>query len=206
MTKLRTIPQKHGGTIYRSRTEARWAEFFRITFTPFEYEPEGYQLGSAWYVPDFLLTEAEAFFEVKGGSPTLPERHKAWTLARQSEKPVLIACGNPSATVSVLYFAPDGSSGQCSIVEEHNDDGAWAAEFVCGGGWSFPFSAGLVNCGTHGHQHRKLEEAGKLQFNAPDLEAAAPPVKKAIGDWIQIGTPVWPILKGAWMHMKKRNP
>jgi hypothetical protein len=204
MAKLKAIPQEHHGITYRSRTEARWAEFFRLTMTPFQYELEGYQLGNAWYVPDFWLTHAEAFFEVKGGPPTLPERHKATQLARRSEYPVLVACGNPSQEVQVLCFTPDGKDVQCSIVEEHKSAGAWVARFVDGGDWAFSLKAGLVNCAAYGYQHPLLEEAGRLQFNLPDPpEPPAPLPDRVAGDWEQLRKFVWPVMKGAWGRMKR---
>jgi hypothetical protein len=203
MAVPKAIPQEHKGIVFRSRTEARWAEFFRLTKTPFQYEPEGYQLGNVWYVPDFLLNEAEAFFEVKGGSPTLPERHKAMKLARQLEQPVLIGCGNPSVNVEVLCFTPDGRERRCVIVEEHKTTGAWVAEFADGGGWAFPLKKGLVNCAAYGYQHPSLDEAGKLQFNVPDPDPPPPVPDLALGDWEIAGRWAWPLVKGAWQRMKK---
>jgi len=166
----KAIPQKHNGITYRSRTEARWAEFFRLTGTPVVYEPDGFQLPGVWYVPDFLLGYAEVFFEVKGGQPTLPERVKAEKLAKASQQPVVIACGNPSSDVELICFRPDGRVSKCALVEEHKRTGAWIAEFADGGGWAFPLAKGLVNCGAYGHQHELLDVAGKLQFDAPDLD------------------------------------
>ncbi len=205
MGELKAIPQKYDGLIYRSRTEARWAEFFRLTLTPYQYEPEGYQLGNAWYVPDFWLTEAESFFEVKGVAPTLPERHKAWNLAWQSGHPVVMACGNPSSLVKLLFFAPDGESRACSIVEEHKGDGAWVAEFPDGGGWAFPLKSGLTNCAAYGYQHPVLDVAERLQFDAPDVEPPLVPMETLVGNWQRIGAAVFPVMKGAWLHMKKRG-
>lgn len=204
MAKLKPIPQEHDGVVYRSRTEARWAEFFRLTLTPFQYELEGFQLGAAWYVPDFWLTEAEAFFEVKGGQPTLPERYKATQLARQSEQPVVIACGNPSQAVSLLCFMPDGAVSACAIVEEHKAPGAWVARFADGGDWAFPLKSGLVNCAAYGYQHPLLEEAGRLQFSLPDPPEPPPPMPARVaGDWEQLRMYVWPMVKGAWQHVKR---
>lgn len=203
MAKLKAIPQEHQGIVYRSRTEARWAEFFRLTMTPFQYEPEGYQLGNAWYVPDFWLTEAEAFFEVKGGAPTLPERHKAMQLARQSEQPVLVACGNPSQAVQIICFTPDGKDATCSIVEEHKGSGAWVARFVDGGDWAFPLKAGLVNCAAYGYQHPVLEDAGRLQFNVPDPDPEPLLPEASLGDWEHASKATWKVFKSAWQRMKR---
>jgi hypothetical protein len=200
------IPTKHDGIVYRSRTEARWAEFFRLTHTPVVYEPDGFKLPGVWYVPDFILSYADAFFEVKGGAPTLPEREKASKLAKESSKPVIVACGNPSAEVVLLCFTPEGSVERCVIVEEHKGNGAWVAEFVDGGGWAFPMRKNLVNCAAYGHQHPTLEKAAKVQFNAPDLEPPPYiPDDKVLGDWEIAGRWAWRATGDARRRMKQRG-
>jgi hypothetical protein len=204
MVAVPSVPELHRGTVYRSRTEARWAEFFYLTGTPVEYEPDRYQLVGVRYVPDFRLKQAEAFFEVKGGSPTLPERTKAHRLARQWECPVVLACGNPALDCEVLCFMPDGDVSQCFFVEEHKGEGVWVAEFLDGGGWAFPLKYGLVNCAAYGRPHPKLEQAGRLQFNLPDLpEHKIPPPEHTVGDWELASKIMWPVLKNAWQRMKR---
>lgn len=54
------------GVLYRSRLEARWAAFFDTLGVRFEYEPEGYELESGRYLPDFFLPVANVLVEVKG--------------------------------------------------------------------------------------------------------------------------------------------
>jgi hypothetical protein len=49
---VRGIPTIVDGRRYRSRLEARWAEFFKLCGWQFEYEP--YDLDG--WIPDFLLT------------------------------------------------------------------------------------------------------------------------------------------------------
>ena len=63
---IQAIPTKYDGIEYRSRTEARWAVFFRYLNIDFEYEKEGYQTSKGWYVPDFWLPEENCWIEIKG--------------------------------------------------------------------------------------------------------------------------------------------
>ena len=45
------------------------------------YEPEGFELPSGRYLPDFWLPALQTWFEVKGPEPTGVERLKASELA-----------------------------------------------------------------------------------------------------------------------------
>ena len=56
MKKIKAIQTEYRGYLFRSRLEARWAVFFDACGVEYEYEPEGYDLGSGlMYLPDFLL-------------------------------------------------------------------------------------------------------------------------------------------------------
>jgi hypothetical protein len=63
MTKA--IETGYRGHRFRSRLEARWAVFFDALGLHYDYEPEGYQLTSGWYLPDFWLPAWRCWFEVK---------------------------------------------------------------------------------------------------------------------------------------------
>lgn len=52
---IKAIETKYKGYNFRSRTEARWAVFFDALGLKWEYEPEGFQLESGWYLPDFKV-------------------------------------------------------------------------------------------------------------------------------------------------------
>lgn len=162
---MKAVPQFHNGIIYRSRTEARWAEFWTLAGIPFEYEPEGFDLDGEWYVPDFRIG-GKVYFEVKGIFPNERERRVAQKLADASECPVVIADGNPGSSRLVAYGIGDLPS-SCVIVEEFKSDGAWIAEFADGGGWALPLCPALVNCSATGNPHPLLIEAGWFQFKAP---------------------------------------
>lgn len=54
--RIKAIQTEYRGCLFRSRLEARWAVFFDACGVEWEYEPEGYDLGSGiYYLPDFLL-------------------------------------------------------------------------------------------------------------------------------------------------------
>ena len=53
---IQAIPTRYGGLLFRSRLEARWALFFDRLHIPWEYEPQGFDIGDGQaYLPDFLL-------------------------------------------------------------------------------------------------------------------------------------------------------
>ncbi len=176
---MQAIPQFHNGILYRSRTEARWGEFWSRAGVPVEYEPEGFDLDGEWYVPDFHVG-GTTYFEVKGTSPTDRERRVARKLAEASQSPVVIAEGNPGVGRLVVYGVVKNPT-SCVIVEEFRGDGAWLAEFTDGGGWAQPLAPGLTNCAASGAEHPLLSEAGRLQFRPPiaDSEFAA------VGDLVE---------------------
>ena len=72
--EIRAIETRYKGYRFRSRLEARWAVFFDALEIPWEYEPEGYDLGTTgppgdqivypWYLPDFRIDGA-MFVEIK---------------------------------------------------------------------------------------------------------------------------------------------
>lgn len=72
---IKALPTMYNGTIYRSRTEARWAVFFDKLFghPVFFYEPQGYLVRGNGYLPDFLLPGQRLFGEVKPAIDFDPE-------------------------------------------------------------------------------------------------------------------------------------
>lgn len=92
--RIAAIETQYKGYRFRSRLEARWAVFFDALGIRWEYELEGFDLPDAGrYLPDFYLPGSGVFFEVKGEKPTDEETLKAYVLARETGKPVVIACG-----------------------------------------------------------------------------------------------------------------
>ena len=64
--KIKAIPTSYKGVQFRSKCEARWAEYFDSLGIRWMYEPEGMDLNGLWYLPDFWLPDCKTIFEVKG--------------------------------------------------------------------------------------------------------------------------------------------
>ena len=96
---MKTLPTKFNGITFRSRTEARWAVFMDYAGIPFEYEPEGYDLGKAgWYLPDFWLLSLEMFLEIKPAHPVPGRSSPVEALCLETKKPVFQIFGSPTPT------------------------------------------------------------------------------------------------------------
>lgn len=111
---IEAIPTRYDGHKFRSRTEARWAVFFRAMGIPYEYEKEGYVLPSGLYLPDFWLPSQEAWVEIKGQAPDEDEKRFASELAAGTYRRVYIFSGNPNWSEDGRYvdagqvFHPNG--------------------------------------------------------------------------------------------------
>ena len=65
---IQAIPTRYKGYHFRSRLEARWAVFFDALGIDWQYEPEGYNLPSGSYLPDFFL-RFEPIYRSANGFP-----------------------------------------------------------------------------------------------------------------------------------------
>ena len=95
---IKAIPATYNGVQFRSRTEARWAVFFDALGVRWEYEHEGYQLPSGWYLPDFWLPEVSGgmFAEIKPRrAPTERETKAIEELCVATGKMACIFPGTP---------------------------------------------------------------------------------------------------------------
>jgi hypothetical protein len=69
---IKAIETEYAGCRFRSRLEARWAVFFDTLGIKWRYEPQGYELPSGRYLPDFMVSASllgahdEIYTEVKG--------------------------------------------------------------------------------------------------------------------------------------------
>lgn len=83
----KAIETRYAGCHFRSRLEARWAVFFDVLGIEWQYEPEGFELPSGWYLPDFLVGREgalRAWIEIKGQEPTEREMALASELSARS--------------------------------------------------------------------------------------------------------------------------
>jgi len=101
---IKAIETNYKGYRFRSRLEARWAVFFDHLRIKWEYEPEGYELPSGRYLPDFFLPhfscKSGMFVEVKPTTLSDIENTKAKELAQLTHSHVLLAVGTrPPKTI-----------------------------------------------------------------------------------------------------------
>jgi len=79
--RIKAIQTRAFGCYFRSRLEARWATFFNTMGWSWEYEPEGFELESGRYLPDFKVQESNhvlTWFEVKPFMNGCPDDQR-WT-------------------------------------------------------------------------------------------------------------------------------
>lgn len=95
----------------RSRLEARWIVFFLSLQFDFQYEPEGFELPSGRYLPDFYFPTIRMFGEVKPIDFTEQERIKCTELADASNCPVLLLIGPPGYKTYLAIHAVDLGDG-----------------------------------------------------------------------------------------------
>lgn len=102
---MKAIETTWQGYRFRSRTEARWAVALSVAGIRFEYEAQGFDLPSGWYLPDFWLPERNTWLEVKGVDPSPREIALATDLARGGDWTVLFAVGAPDPDRDHLAIA-----------------------------------------------------------------------------------------------------
>jgi hypothetical protein len=107
---IKVIETRFDGHRFRSRTEARWAVFFKAAGIRYEYEKEGFDFDGRWYLPDFWLPDMRLWFEVKGEAPTSEESALCRALAIHSGHDVLLAVGAPEAQENIIWYSSDSGS------------------------------------------------------------------------------------------------
>lgn len=109
---MKAIETAYGGYLFRSRLEARWAVFFDSLGLQWDYEPEGFELKSGRYLPDFRVVypgrgagdgPSVWWFEVKRHLALLNQYD--WSRIREfdSEAPLILLDGTPA---NRLYLRP----------------------------------------------------------------------------------------------------
>ena len=92
---ISAIETKYHGYKFRSRLEARWAVFFDHMLIEFQYEPEGFELTSGWYLPDFWLPQVKMWAEVKPNNFEKHEYNLVFELSKETGYPCLKLIGEP---------------------------------------------------------------------------------------------------------------
>ena len=110
MQLLKAIETRYKGYRFRSRTEARWAVAFDAMGIEWEYEKEGYELPSGWYLPDFWLPGLKTFAEVKDGFPKTHETKLLMDLAEASGCECVFLDGIPNVKpyAAINHHVTDG--------------------------------------------------------------------------------------------------
>lgn len=113
---MRAIQTHYRGCHFRSRLEARWAVFFSALGLEWDYEPEGFELASGRYLPDFHIkfrercgNTSDYWFEVKGDiKATTPHEWRRMVEFGQ-HKDLIILDGTPDVR---MYLRPDEFVGE----------------------------------------------------------------------------------------------
>lgn len=92
----KTIATVYRGFAFRSRFEARWAVYMDAMGVKWQYEPEGFELPSGRYLPDFYLPDFDCYVEVKSKWPTEEEFRKCRELVEATRSKCLILDGDPA--------------------------------------------------------------------------------------------------------------
>lgn len=107
MKTIKAIETRYKGYRFRSRLEARWAVFFDELGFDWEYEKEGFDLGSGIkYLPDFYIKNCNAWIEIKGGEANDSEIEKCIALINGLNSKIesidLIALADPKITWDIM--------------------------------------------------------------------------------------------------------
>jgi hypothetical protein len=110
-SQLKALPSEYAGCVFRSRLEARVAYYFDLLSIRWEYEPEGFELPSGNYAPDFLC-DRNFYVEVKPDTSAFPSyEERLRQLCQLSKKDVYYMPGIPFQDLeSLSVFRRGGDS------------------------------------------------------------------------------------------------
>lgn len=140
---IKAIETRYAGCHFRSRLEARWAVFFDHMKIEWQYEPQGFELPSGRYLPDFKVStllreddDRKTWIEVKGQRATTSERNKAEELALHTGDPVIMLEGDiPRSPSHAVGFSLTGVIYGISALNVNPLRGNWATDlWVSGSG------------------------------------------------------------------------
>lgn len=112
---IKAIETEYNGYRFRSRLEARWAVFFDAMGIRYEYEPEGFELPSGMYLPDFFLQEFGVYVEIKPFDRTVVNyvgdnnkwERKCREFRDSTGMAILLCYDDPSRDVWKILYAID---------------------------------------------------------------------------------------------------
>lgn len=79
MQAMTPLITHYNGFKFRSRLEARWATYLDALGVIYDYEREGFSIGTTpktRYLPDFWLPRLESWLEIKPDTPEGPTREE----------------------------------------------------------------------------------------------------------------------------------
>lgn len=123
--RIKPKSTRYNGYFFRSRLEARWAVFFDAVNIKYTYEPEGFDLSSGSYLPDFHLIDSNwnCYVEIKPNPLSYddwhsrewenitPEQNRAARLCHELSvavnRPVLFLGGYPGVKETKNSYRPN---------------------------------------------------------------------------------------------------
>lgn len=130
---IKAIDTVYRGFKFRSRLEARWAVFFDAIGHEWTYEPEGFELPSGWYLPDFLIKKFDVYVEIKPKAPDDRERQIGEDMAAAGKQFVLFYGDDPADVFSRWTWpgkSPDPKDPRTWNFEGVKSPGMWLPEHV----------------------------------------------------------------------------
>lgn len=119
---IKAIETSYRGYRFRSRLEARWAVFFDVLDTHWEYEPEGFVLSDgSCYLPDFWLPNVRrgSWAEVKpfehGDFKKTEWYGKVAQFVMEKHTKLWLCIGTPTDRVTMIH----PGNPNCLIVDNH---------------------------------------------------------------------------------------
>jgi len=160
---IKAIPTKYNGIHFKSKMEAKWAEWLDEKNIIWSYEPEGYNINGTWYLPDFYLPEIDTIIEVKGAMQGISKIYKLMkTLTKKGqsyfpEQNIMILLAGP---VPYLY----------NITEEYSC-GFYNIRCSKCGGSSIVTQLGDYSCRSCGYH----DGMGDVRKTIQDIKVLAKP-------------------------------
>lgn len=159
---LTPIKTKYKGYSFRSRLESRWACFLDLLGITWQYEPEGFRMGSVCYLPDFAV-QVPVKRLVPGLFNLLPtlepvQAEQVWVEVKPAGKPLsgaevlkirefAVATAGQAVYVVVLGDPLEGIAKSFEVVDKPNG----RQVYLCGAAWDKAKAAYLV---LHPLSHR----------------------------------------------------
>lgn len=131
MADFKPIETVYNGYRFRSRLEARWAVFFDAMGIEYQYEPEGFNIGGRYYLPDFYLPWWHCYVEIKPDKKTAFDVGARCCIDLFNAMPGIITmlCAGDPMTDKMYVFCNDLTDGS------GGGPNAWQIAFLEGAQW-----------------------------------------------------------------------